>query len=384
VSGPARLLVVDDNEMNRDMLSRRLVRQGYAVETAENGRVALEKVRAVDYDLVLLDIMMPEIDGYQVLAAMKGDDALRHVPVIVISAATEIDSVVKGIELGAEDYLPKPFNPTLLKARVGASLERKRLRDKERLFAKSLERELEIGRSIQAGFLPDALPRPSGWQIAARFVPARQCAGDFYDAFTLADGSLGIVVADVCDKGVGAALFMALFRSLLRATACQDHGSKTPAEVLRRTVVSTNDYIARTHGAANMFATVFIGFLDPGSGSLVFVNAGHESPLLLSTGGAVRARLSPTGPALGMLPDLPFGLVEARIEPGETLFLFTDGVTEAKGEAGFFGEERLLALLGEAPASAESLLARLDDALASHVGDAERSDDVTVLAVRRM
>src|SRR5439155_21304688 len=120
----------------------------------------------------------------------------------------------------------------------------------ERLFAKSLERELEIGREIQAGFLPDALPAAAGWELAARFVPARQCAGDFYDAFALPGGGLGLVVADVCDKGVGAALFMALFRSLLRATATEGTAGVARADLLERTVRLTNDYIARTHGRA--------------------------------------------------------------------------------------------------------------------------------------
>src|SRR5262249_51375658 len=158
------------------------------------------------------------------------------------------------LELGAEDYLPKPFNPTILKARVGSSLERKRLRDQERVWAKAMERELEIGRNIQAGFLPDALPEAAGWEIAARFAPARQCGGDFYDAFTLSDGTVALVISDVCDKGVGAALFMAVFRSMLRALATRGAGTETPEALLQKTVVFANDYIATTHGKSNMFA----------------------------------------------------------------------------------------------------------------------------------
>ena len=141
-----RLLVVDDNEMNRDLLSRRLQQQGHTVSLAENGRRALEMIAAEEFDLVLLDIMMPELDGYAVLERMRGDGTLDRLPVIMISAVTEIESVVRCIEIGATDYLPKPFNTVLLRARVGATLEKKRLRDQERLWAKSLERELEIGR----------------------------------------------------------------------------------------------------------------------------------------------------------------------------------------------------------------------------------------------
>jgi DNA-binding response OmpR family regulator len=123
-----RLLVVDDNEMNRDMLSRRLQRQGYEVTVAEHGVRALELMRANDYDLVLLDVMMPQLNGYEVLEEVKQDERLRHVPIIMISAMDDLDSVVKCIELGAEDYLFKPFNPVLLKARVRSSLDKMQLR----------------------------------------------------------------------------------------------------------------------------------------------------------------------------------------------------------------------------------------------------------------
>ncbi len=380
-----RLLVVDDVEMNRDLLSRRLAQQGHSVALAENGRRALEMVRAGDFDLVLLDIMMPEVDGYQVLKEMMDDPVLKHIPVVMISAVTEMDSVVKCIEMGATDYLPKPFNPVLLKARVGATLEKKRLRDKERLWAKSLERELEIGREIQRSFLPEELPRVPGWEIAACFRPARQVAGDFYDAFALPEtGRIGLVVADVCDKGVGAALFMALFRSLLRATATGDSARQAsdPASELLRAVRLTNDYIARTHGRSNMFATLFFGVLEPSTGSLLYVNGGHDAPVVFGSGGA-RARLLPTGPAVGMMPEMTFQVGQARLEAGEGLLAFTDGVTDARGASGRYGEERLLALLREPYTSASSLLDSIEESVSIYSAGEEQADDITLLAVRR-
>jgi sigma-B regulation protein RsbU (phosphoserine phosphatase) len=379
----ARLLVVDDVEVNRDLLSRRLKQQGHAVESAENGRRALEMIRAEEFDLVLLDIMMPEMDGYQVLKEMMGDPALKHIPVIMISAVTEMDSVVKCIELGATDYMPKPFNAVLLKARVGATLEKKRLRDKERLYAKSLERELEIGREIQKSFLPEELPRVAGWEIAARFRPARQVAGDFYDAFELpSSGRIGLVIADVCDKGVGAALFMALFRSLLRATATGAASGPEAASELLRTVRLTNDYIARTHGRSNMFATLFFGVLDPAAGSLLYINGGHEAPILFG-GGGVKARLTPTGPAVGMMPDMPFEVRETRLEAGDGLLAFTDGVTDARGASGLYGEGRLLALLDQPVSSAAELLDAIESGVLAHAAGSDQADDITLLAVRR-
>jgi CheY-like chemotaxis protein len=133
------LLVVDDVEANRDILARRLSREGYGVATAVNGREAVDMLQAGSYDLVLCDIMMPEMDGYEVLERMKADDRLRHVPIIMISALTEVDSAARCIELGAEDYLPKPFNPTLLKARITACLERRRAHQREALLVEKLQ-----------------------------------------------------------------------------------------------------------------------------------------------------------------------------------------------------------------------------------------------------
>ena len=149
-----RLLVVDDNEMNRDMLSRRLERQGHRVAIAENGRQALEMIRAEPFDLMLLDIMMPEMNGYQVLEQLKADPALRHIPVIMISAVDEVESVVRCIELGADDYLPKPFNPVLLKARLGASLEKKRMRDQEQAHLNQIEAEKKRADDLLRVILP--------------------------------------------------------------------------------------------------------------------------------------------------------------------------------------------------------------------------------------
>ena len=189
------LLVVDDNETNRDLLVNHLERQGHSVATAQNGRQALEMIHKDRFDLILLDVMMPEMNGYQVLAHMKNDMSWKNIPVIMISALGEMDSVVQCIEMGAEDYLPKPFNAVLLKARINACLEKKRLRDMEQLYAKSMELELEIGRQIQHGFFPNALPQLPGWEIVTFFQAARQVAGDFYDAFLLCNGKqVGLVI----------------------------------------------------------------------------------------------------------------------------------------------------------------------------------------------
>jgi sigma-B regulation protein RsbU (phosphoserine phosphatase) len=394
---PGRLLVVDDNEMNRDLLSRRLLRKGHEVEQATNGREALEALAAAPFDVVLLDIMMPEMDGIEVLERMRADPRLRRTRVIMISAVDATESITRCLQLGADDFVPKPFNPVLLQARINASLARKRLHDQEQAQLEALERELEIGRRIQAGFLPRELPTQPGWELAAHFAPARQVAGDFYDAFRLGtepNDPLVLVVGDVCDKGVGAALFMALFRSLTRITLqprfAEESAPRTPGPdddgaqaALQRSIRLLNDYIADVHGDANMFATMFLAILDPTRGDLRFVNGGHEPPVITSPDGSQR-RLSPTGPAAGLLPGSPFDVGTDRLAPEETLLVFTDGVSEAQDADGqLFGEAAILRLATEAE-SATALLENLTSAVASHAAGVEPSDDVTLLAVRRL
>ncbi len=382
VSG--RLLVVDDTEVNRDLLARRLRALGHEVSIAVHGREALEVLAARKIDLVLLDIMMPEMDGFQVLQRMRADPVLRTIPVIMISAVDEIDSVARAIELGATDYLPKPFNAVVLRARVTATLDKKRLEDAARHHTRALERELEIGRQIQKDFLPESLPQPSGWEIAEAFHPARQVAGDFYDAFELEDGRVALVVADVCDKGVGAALFMALFRSLVRSHA-ELHGAGTPAGPAARSIVAlTNDYIARTHGRSNMFATMFFAILDPATGALAWVNGGHEPPALRRRDGSVE-RLAPTGPAVGAMPGMEFSAKTIELSEGDVLLAFTDGVSEARSlSAALYGEQRLLRLLAPPPESAAALLSTIVASVREYEAGVEPGDDLTLLAVRRL
>lgn len=380
-----RILVVDDTESNRDMLSRRLERRGFTVETAKNGREALDMIRSGSFDLVLLDIMMPELNGYEVLKQMKEDEELQYIPVVMISAIDDVESVVKCLELGADDYLPKPFNPTLLRARVESTLAKKRFQDRERLYAQSLERELEIGRRIQEGFLPAELPQRPGWEIAVRFCPAKQVAGDFYDAFELTSDRIGLVMADVCGKGVGAAMFMALFRSLIRAHA--DRAAVSPfapaVAILIEAISATNGYIVRMHRSAHTFASVFFGVLDPNTGVLNYLNAGHLPPIIINADGSME-HLKATGPAVGLLGNATFDVSSATILPGSTLFAFTDGVTEARDEhRAFFDEERLYDALLSGAESASELLDNIFESVREFSGDTEQADDVTMLAVRR-
>lgn len=384
-----KILIVDDEPFNVDYLEQELEESGYETVSAFDGQEALDRVQSDAPDLVLLDIMMPVMDGFEVLSRLKAEPSTRDIPVIVISASNSLQSVVKGIQLGAEDYLPKPFEPTLLHARISSSLEKKRLRDLQQLYLQSLERELDIAREIQLGFLPSELPRPDGWEIAAYFKAAREVAGDFYDAFLLPDGNLVFVVGDVCGKGVGAALFMTLFRSLIRATSTTDYFRDekavpmlTHAERLEHVIAFTNQYLAETHSSAT-FATIFIGCLDLQNCRLTYLNCGNEPPVLLGRGGAITA-LQPTGPIVGVIPEATFAAREITVEREELLLAFTDGIPDALNVANeFFGRERLLELLNGANPSPVSLLKEIERNLHEFIGVAEQFDDITLMALKR-
>jgi len=269
---------------------------------------------------------------------------------------------------------------------------------------RAAEEELKIGRRIQSGFLPDELPRISGYEIAGHFQAARQVAGDFYDAFYIpAINRLALVIGDVCDKGVGAALFMTLFRSLIRATAqsrtfvtwafdaapamtdaaeCENCDALA-RETLTNTVALTNNYVATTHGKTSMFASVFVGLLDPETGTLNYINAGHEEAYILNADG-IRQGLPHAGPVLGLFAGVGHEIGTAQLEPGETLLLYTDGVPEATNISGEqFSEQRLRSLLDSWQGDASSLLKKIASSVNGFALDSPQHDDITMLASKR-
>jgi PAS domain S-box-containing protein len=263
--------------------------------------------------------------------------------------------------------------------------------DNAQLYAKTetalgiVESDLEIGSQIQSGFFPFTIPELAGWEIATHFHSARQVAGDFYDVFQFKDSDLtAFVIADVCDKGVGAALFMVLFRSLLRAFSDIqiDHGSVH--DRLLDIIQKTNNYIAEIHGQSNMFATLFFGILDPESGVLHYINGGHEPPVILNNKGEIISSLMPTGPAVGLFPDLPFSVEHIQLDHGDILVGFTDGATDARNETGqLFTEERLIKTIQSSWTSIFSMIFELKVELNNHIGGQHQYDDITLISFRR-
>jgi sigma-B regulation protein RsbU (phosphoserine phosphatase) len=266
-------------------------------------------------------------------------------------------------------------------------------------YSKALDAELQKGKKIQLAFLPDHLPKLPGWEIAVYFHPARQVSGDFYDAFLLPGDRIGLVIADVCDKGVGSALFMALFRSLIRVFSGQitlrgvsvpgsdKDGEDYSGEFVRQAlhaVPLTNDYIATEHDREGMFATLFFGVLDPKTGKLIYINGGHESLLVVNQSG-VKNFLKASGPVVGMMPSMHFKVEHAHIEPGDILIGYTDGVTEALSpEKKLFTKKRFLSLLEKPASTATELIEQIKIDLFDHIANAPQFDDITMLAVHRV
>lgn len=271
-------------------------------------------------------------------------------------------------------------------------------------YSKALDDELGKGRQIQRDFLPRQIPQLPNWEIETYFAPAKQVSGDFYDVFSLPGNNLGIVIADVADKGVGSALYMALIRSLLRVfsghislhgfanfsitnefteSITQDSATTDQLNALNA-VKLTNDYIAHEHGKEGMFATLFFGVINPLSGILAYINAGHEPVFIVNSNG-VKMSLKTTGPAVGMMLDMKFEIGQVQIKPGDILIGYTDGVIEALAPNGdFFTRKRLLSILEQTASSASEMIERIKNSLSTHIYNAPPSDDITMLALQRL
>jgi sigma-B regulation protein RsbU (phosphoserine phosphatase) len=306
-------------------------------------------------------------------------------PVLVFGDGDPAD--LEACARGGFDYVTAPFLPGLLSNRLTPAQERSDLAEVVEAMAtqaslQAYERDLADAQRIQASFLSAALA-PPGWETAVRYRPARVVSGDFYDGFELPDGRrTALVVADVCDKGLSAALYMALIRTLLRNSAEHVPPGAAGAGILLEVVTDTNLYLARHHREQGYFVTLFFGVLDPASGDLVYLNAGHNPPVLLHPDGR-QVLLPATGPALGLDADSTFTVRRVRLAPGDALVAYTDGVIEDRAPGGeMFGTDRLLDALRTPVTTMEELAAVVDARLAAHQATAAQYDDITMVLVR--
>ncbi|MBN1600910.1 MAG: SpoIIE family protein phosphatase [Chitinispirillaceae bacterium] len=265
-----------------------------------------------------------------------------------------------------------------------ANRQLQKLRDSEHAYLEGIKHELELGREIQASFLPREMPNIKGWELCPAFQPARAVSGDFYDVFMMPDGKLILVISDVSGKDVGAALFMALIKTLIRALAEQAlSGAAHPLDAIQL----TNHYLINHHYGNNgryMYATCFMAQLDFERNRVTYVNAGHNPPALITSDGVVRHWIEPTGPAVGIIPEGKFEMKEIAMEPGELLFCYTDGITEARSPDGsLFSKKRLASILSQKIISASDIVNQVDEAVKIHGAGKPPFDDITILALRR-
>jgi len=386
------VLIVDDTPENIHILMS-FLKKTCDVLAANSGARALECARKDRPDLILLDVMMPGLSGYQVCEMLKSEETTASIPVIFVTGLNDVVDEEKGLSLGAVDYIGKPFHPGLVRARVKNHLELKRHRDfleweiRQRTEAliqaeksrQRLEAELSVAGRIQESMLPARQlsdSRGLGFQLSTYLQAAREVGGDLFDYFYLGDGRLCFTLGDVSDKGVPAALFMVQVCTLFRTLG---PAGTDPAGLLGL----MNEQLCQDNSAC-MFVTMICGVFCMDTGELVLSSAGHEPPVLIESSGGARALEFEGGPALGLCEGAAFENFETTLGPGQSLLLYTDGVTEAcNGSLEQFGEARLFDVLASrCELLPQKLTEQIRQNLLEFVQDAEASDDITLLALR--
>ena len=381
------ILVVDDNAENRDVLVRQLERQGHRVTAVGDGKAALQTLRGASHDLVLLDMIMPELGGYETLVEIKRDPALQDLPVIMISALDELGSVVRCIERGAEDYLPKPFNPTLLRARIGAGLAKKRFRDQERHYLATIEqtqKRLQAELTEAEKYVRSTLPSPltsGSVRVDWRLVPSTELGGDSFGYHWIDADHFAIYLLDVCGHGVGAALLSVAAINVLKTGALPGVDFRDPGRLL--TALNEAFLMERQN---DMYFTVWYGVWQPSTRTLRFATAGHPPALLATAGPQGRRTVAPIrgpGMILGGMSGVVYQSLERKIPSGAQLYVLSDGTFEianAQGVMWTFAEfQEYFTQPGEAAAGVE-LDRLLEQAKARH-GPGALEDDFSIMRV---
>ena len=393
---PHKILVVDDEPDLEQLVLQRMrreIRRGRnAFVFARNGVEALDRLNEDgSIDMVLTDINMPEMDGLTLLKQIPSVDP--NVRSVVVSAYGDMKNIRTAMNRGAFDFVTKPIDFEDLRITIERTLEhlimlREALEARDKLVA--LRSDLDLASRMQQSILPDKFPESPDYEIFAGMEPARDVGGDFFDMIELAEGRVGITVADVSGKGVAAALFMMSSRTLLNSVAV---ARANPGDVLGEVnrllrpgdVLSEVNRLLQENNDAAMFVTVFFAIYDSTTGELVYSNGGHNPPVILHADGSSSLLAQDPGVALGVAPEFTYDMYNATLAPGEALVLYTDGVTEAENEkTEQFGLDRLRGILGGAPpASAKDINTKVFEAVKEFAGKAPQFDDITCLTLYR-
>ena len=380
-----RVLVVDDNDVNRDMLAQRLERQGCTVAVADSGARALESIHSQHFDLVLLDVMMPDLDGEAVLRRLKDDPATRDLTVVMISAVDDVERVARCIEMGAEDYLPKPCDPALLRARVGASLEKKSLRDRERQAHQALvesQKQLALELADAADYVESLLPAPLTGTVSAewRFIPSTSLGGDAFGYHWLDEDHLAIYLLDTCGHGVGTALLSASAINVLRSRSLPATDFRLPADVL--TGLNSAFQMEKQN---DLYFTIWYGVYQASNRQLVYASGGHPPAVLVRPGSAESPGAVTLGAAhvpIGMFPEATYPTGRCDVPAGSRLFVYSDGAYEIQREDGeMWPFENFVEHVAQLPGAGESDLDRLVNYARNLHGRPDFDDDLSIVRI---
>ena len=371
------VLVVDDAPANLQIVNS-ILKDDYKIRVATSGAKALVLVKVKPLpDLILLDVVMPDMDGYEVCGILKATPEARDIPVIFLTGKTEADDETKGFDMGAVDYIHKPFLAAVVKARVHTHLMLREAREQLSRQLIAINSELEMARKIQLAILPHATPKIMGLEIAARFVPMGSVAGDFYDFLVVDEKHVGILIADATGHGLPAALIASMLQMALAAQFAQ---ASQPARVL----AGLNQALCgkfTTH-----FVTAAYIFLDMELGAMKYAGAGHPPLLLWRASTGKTAELEENGMVLGLFGDATYDEIEVTMEPGDRVVLYTDGILEASNSSQeLYGADRVKRFLEHnCSVGANELSDVMLDELCEWSGRAEgrgQEDDITLLTV---
>lgn len=378
------IMVVDDTEANIDILLD-FLGDDYDVRVAVDGQSALDQIAGETPDLILLDIMMPGMSGIEVLEHLKKNESFRHIPVIMISALDEMKTVVQCIELGAEDYLPKPFDHVLLRARIGASLEKKRLRDAEQDYLRTIlqtQEKLNKELSEAAQYVKSLLPAPLSGTVSTawRFIPSTQLGGDSFGYYWIDDGHFALFLLDVCGHGVGAALLSITIMNVIRSGSLPETDFRDPAAVLK----ALNERF-QMDTQNDMYFTIWYGVFDCKTRRLDFGTAGHPLPILL-TGSSERElseeKLRGHGSPIGWDLDTIYEAGSVQCGPYARLYVFSDGVYEIRKPDGEMMTYReFTQIVSAAGIEGDGVIEHIEGQARALLGSGSFDDDFSLLEV---
>lgn len=383
-----RILVVEDDEFSQQLIELYLRKAGFnELTVAADGRDALDIAKRETFDLVLLDLNLPRISGGEVLRRLKKEGMLTDTPVIISSSMGNMDDIVQCMDLGAEDFLLKPFNVRLLEGRVSAILEKKRLRKESRIAQERRARDHRSARMVQAALSGIAV-RSAGddrpLEAAAVTIPAEEPGGDFHDVFMLPDGSAFFMIGTVAETGVTAALAMARTHALVRRAIDRllaEGGHVEPHAILSWV---NRELCLGSAGNACVPVALLAGTVGPRDGALRLASAGHPDPFLLSGRRGLVVIGCDRGRPLGANADAVYAGKDWMPEGDEAFFAFTKGLPDATDASGLsFGETRIKTRLEDCENfRPDTVVTALEAELRRFIGRAVQNEDITVMALR--